>query len=126
MNFFKVIGEIKHGIFEPEIFWIRTTDESCYRFFIDACTFHWMECSWDEMREAIDEDFEPRESSKLIDLKTTHNLEGDMIHEIAFDHFTQSGNLVAKLVLLIGNCEIELLDFNDREDQILNIIGYDQ
>lgn len=53
ITFFKVAGNKLKNAFEPMIFWLKTDDLNCHRFFIDAWTLHWVTYSEEEADEII-------------------------------------------------------------------------
>jgi len=122
INLFKVFGENTKDGFIPIIFLLNTSDSECNRFFIDAWSLHWSVYNMTEMTELIREDLEEFSSDEVIDLMEQYQLKGKTILSIEMDYIKKSDLLTGKLTLEVKDgFQMELLDFGDENEQILNI-----
>lgn len=122
ITFLKVFGEKKDESFVPMIFWLKTSDGNCHRFFIDAWMLHWSNYSPTEMEELIKEDFEEYDSFIVKDLMSNFELKDKMIHNVEMDYIEHPDQLIGKLLIEIEDKgTIELLDYDDKKEQELKI-----
>ncbi|PTX60103.1 hypothetical protein C8N46_107109 [Kordia periserrulae] len=122
ISYLKVLGENKEACFIPIIFWLKTADNKCHRFFIDAWMLHWAEYSITEMEELIDEDLEEHDSFVVHDLMSSFDLKDKMIDNVEMNYIKLSEQLVGKLLIEIANKgTIEILDYGDKKEQELKI-----
>lgn len=120
IKLFKVSGNKLEDVFEPMIFWLKTDDFRCHRFFIDTWTLHWDTYSEKEIKEIIDEDFEGEFPYIVRDIMKEFKLENSVIKDAEMVHLNTNGLLCGQLSLKLENSIIITTnDFNDEVPQQL-------